>query len=317
MQCYTEFDSLQELHYLSNGFPKLIMQTWKTTMVPTQWSKGQASVQEHFPTWKYILFSDAMNDKFVMHYFPEYLDAFRSLRYPIQRADVIRYMFLYIFGGLYLDLDYQIIRSFEPLLESLNVPLVLLHSGNITWVLTNSLIFAKPKLPIFLHLIRQCLYAKVPWYYVGKHLQVMFSTGPMRFHDIITNSDIPYGVLPRKLFMPVDATVKDSNTDIMKEIQDVNKVYTLPLPGGTWNSIDSFLFNFVLQYKKEFICLLGVLIFWFARGHLHWKLQAEKLLNTIHKLKFKLRKQNVGSHYESTRGRVLSIHSSTPGIRTE
>lgn len=307
MECYTEFNALQNIEYLSNGFPKLIMQTWKTTIVPKQWSIGQASILKHFSTWKYILMSDTMNEQFVQQYFPNDIEAFRLLRYPIQRADVIRYMFLYIFGGLYLDLDYQIIRSFEPLIESLNVPLLLLHSGNITWVLTNSLIIAKPRLPIFLELIRKCLYSKLPWYYFGKHIQVMFSTGPMRFHDIITNSHVAYGVLPRKLFMPVDVSIKDSTEKItLHEIEDL---YTLPLPGGTWNSIDSFLFNFLLQYKKEFLCFLGVLILWFARGHLHWKLQAEKLLNTIHKLKLKLRKQNVGSYNESSRGRIMPIHS--------
>jgi mannosyltransferase OCH1-like enzyme len=316
MQCFIEFDTLANVESLSNGVPKIIMQTWKTTSVPKQWTEGQKSIQEHFPNWTYILMSDAANDRFVERYFPQYLQAFRLLRYPIQRADVIRYMFLYTFGGLYLDLDYQIIRSFEPLIESIKAPLLLLHSGNITWVLTNSLIVARPKLPIFLTLIHECLFAKLPWYYIGKHIQVMFSTGPMRFHDIIVNSGTPYAVLPRKLFMPVDATIKDSSTDITKEI-NTEHIYTLPLPGGTWNSIDSFLFNFLLQYKKEFLCLFGALILWFARGHLHWKLQAEKLLNTIHKLKSKLRKHYVGTHYESTRGRIMSLHSITPGTGIE
>jgi mannosyltransferase OCH1-like enzyme len=67
------------------------------------------------PHWKYVLNSDEDNRNFVVQYFPDFLPTYDGFRYPIQRADVIRYMWLYIHGGLYMDLDVEIIRDLTPL----------------------------------------------------------------------------------------------------------------------------------------------------------------------------------------------------------
>lgn len=230
--------------------------------------------------------TDQDNLEFVESYFPMCLDAYKQLPYGIQRADVIRYMWLYIRGGMYLDLDYEVLQNFEPLIEEIDAPLLVLHSGNLHWVLTNSLILAKPKQEIFLQMIYSALFTKLPWYYVGKHIRVMFSTGPMMFHDIIINSEMPYAVLPRKLFMPVGTTQKDSGTSFSMDL----KTYTKPLPGGTWNSIDSFVFNFILEFRKELACLFGILTLIFARNHLHYAEHTEALLRVINQLKIKLRR---------------------------
>lgn len=37
--------------------------------------------------------------------YPWFLETFDGYRYPIQRADAIRYFVLHHFGGIYIDLD--------------------------------------------------------------------------------------------------------------------------------------------------------------------------------------------------------------------
>ena len=249
--------------------PKIIMQTWKNNNVPDVWKEGQYSMQTMFPGWTYVFMTDDDNIAFVRKHFPEHERAFIALPYAIQRADIIRYMWLYVHGGLYVDLDYHVLRPFDHLLEN-DASLILLHSGNITWVLTNSIIAARPRQCVFLSIISQGLYGKLPWFAHGKHMHVMFSTGPMAFHHEIVNSKTAYTVLPRNLFLP-RAEGEDN--------------YMKILPGGTWNNIDSFVFNFALQYKAELACAVGAMILYFARGFLQYKQKVAFLLRTISKLK--------------------------------
>jgi mannosyltransferase OCH1-like enzyme len=51
------------------------------------------------PSWKHVLFDDNENRAFVEKHFPEYIDFYTKLKFPIQRADFIRYCFLYVNGG--------------------------------------------------------------------------------------------------------------------------------------------------------------------------------------------------------------------------
>lgn len=278
--CSLQFEDLKDLQHLQNGIPKLIMQTWKNEIIPENWRKGQKSVQTVFKDWHYILMTDSENQRFVDTHWPEYSEPFRKLRYPIQRADAIRYMFLYTFGGMYMDLDFLVLKNFEHLLESA-CDLVLLHSGNVHWCLTNSLIICKPKQEVFLSMLKHCFENHLPWYYFGKHIQVMFSTGPMAFHKVITDSNTMYSVLPRSLFMPFGIAHKAETIDY--------NLYLMPLDGGTWNSIDSFVLNFLLQYKKEIAWLIGLGILFVIRGHLYYKFKTGSLMKTIRSLRRSMR----------------------------
>src|SRR5438128_2739326 len=95
--------------------PRLIMQTWKTEEAPDKWSSSPASIDHYMPTWDYVLMTDELNLKFVKMHFPEYLDVYTSFPYNIQRADAIRYMWLYVNGGVYLDLDYELTEPLDSL----------------------------------------------------------------------------------------------------------------------------------------------------------------------------------------------------------
>lgn len=50
-------------------------------------------------------------------HYPSFLPTFDSYKYPIQRADAIRYFVLHRFGGIYMDLDVGCKRDFAPLLS--------------------------------------------------------------------------------------------------------------------------------------------------------------------------------------------------------
>ena len=49
--------------------------------------------------------------------FPEYIELWNDFRYPIQRADFIRYCILYQFGGLYIDCDIRPVKNLESVFK--------------------------------------------------------------------------------------------------------------------------------------------------------------------------------------------------------
>ena len=46
--------------------------------------------------------------------YPEYIDLYNEFRYDIQRADFIRYIILYEYGGIYIDCDVIFLKNCLP-----------------------------------------------------------------------------------------------------------------------------------------------------------------------------------------------------------
>jgi len=93
--------------------PKIIHQTWKTKEIPSKWLDFVRIVKEMNPDWEYRLWSDEENDAFVRSEYPEFYDIFNGFSRNIMRADVIRYLIMHKIGGVYLDLDYEVLKPFD------------------------------------------------------------------------------------------------------------------------------------------------------------------------------------------------------------
>lgn len=95
------------------AIPKIIHQTWKDAHVPQKWKSFQLKVQQLHPDWEYRLWTDEDNEVFVKQHFPEFYTTYKGFSKNIMRADVIRYLIMHQIGGLYLDLDYEMLRPFD------------------------------------------------------------------------------------------------------------------------------------------------------------------------------------------------------------
>ena len=70
------------------------------------------------PDYEYVLWDDADNRRFVAEKFQWFLPTYDSYDAEIKRADAIRYMYLYTYGGIYADLDFECLKPFDSLLET-------------------------------------------------------------------------------------------------------------------------------------------------------------------------------------------------------
>ena len=86
------------------SIPKLIHQTWFPAGSNMS-ASAQAWVQtmrEQNSDWEYVLWDDVTNELLVEQYFPWFLETYRSLPKEINRADMARNFYMYLFGGYVL-----------------------------------------------------------------------------------------------------------------------------------------------------------------------------------------------------------------------
>lgn len=225
--------------------PKIIMQTWKTKEVPEKWKTSPLSIQEIMPDWQYVLMTDDDNRNFVKKYFPDFLPYYDAFPYGIQRADAIRYMWLYIHGGIYMDLDFEVQADLSPLFQSGDIFLV--KSGNVGSYFTNSFMASKPRMKFWLEMIER-MKEKLPFYYdFSRHFVIMCSSGPLALSDAVGKTKQTITIIPRKLVMP--CSVCNINCASCE-------AFLRPLEGSSWISYDTMFYNFWLCNWKTVIAFL-------------------------------------------------------------
>ena len=106
------------------AIPKIIHQVWEgrtEPKMPTRLRILARTWQEQNPDWEYHLWNGEEMDELVEKHFPDILSMYRSFPYNVQRWDTIRYMILYVYGGLYTDLDTECFRPIDPLLKDVRM----------------------------------------------------------------------------------------------------------------------------------------------------------------------------------------------------
>jgi mannosyltransferase OCH1-like enzyme len=229
------------------------MQTWKDQNIPDHWQESPKSIKENMKDWTYVLMTDEDNLNFCEKYFPDFLPYFKSFPHGIQRADAIRYLWLYKYGGLYLDLDIVVVKPLDSLFYS-DSELYLCSSGNVGSCLTNSLMASKPGCDFWLKMI-DYMKTPSPWWAYGKHLQVMNTTGPVALNYMIKKEGYSYLALPAKYVMPCSVC----NITNCK----IGNSYLRPLVGSSWISWDTRVMNFFMCNWKAIIIALVLIIILF------------------------------------------------------
>lgn len=205
------------------AIPKLIMQTWKTTELPDKWKSTATSIAKFMPDWQYELMTDEMNREFIAQHFPDFLSYYDAFPYAIQRADAVRYAWLYVHGGLYLDCDFELLAPLDELFTH-EADLFLLTSSNRPDVITNGFMAAKPGNPIWLEMIEE-MKKPAGLSSIERHLHVMNTTGPLALNRVVKRLKPDYVELPNLKINPYTICETDYNNP---------HALLKPLEGSSW-----------------------------------------------------------------------------------
>ena len=129
--------------------PRILHQTWRDDQnIPSDWQKASNSCRSYHSNYEYRLWTDTTARQLIEQEFPSLLSTYDSYPYDIQRADVIRLVVLYVYGGIYLDLDIVCLKSFDFLRQYEFVLPRTMPVG-----LSNDFILATPKHPFLYQIL--------------------------------------------------------------------------------------------------------------------------------------------------------------------
>jgi mannosyltransferase OCH1-like enzyme len=97
--------------------PKIIHQTWKTSDIPLKCRKWVESWKKLHPDYEYKLWTDNDNRELIKKHYPKFLRIYDNYNHGIYRADIARYIIIYHYGGLYVDLDFECLKNMDKLLK--------------------------------------------------------------------------------------------------------------------------------------------------------------------------------------------------------
>lgn len=95
--------------HAASTIPKIIHQTAPSdkSKWPSVWEQCQSSWKRLHPDFAYIMWTDEDIDAFVKANDPDFYDQWKRYDSHIKRVDVVRYLILKEFGGIYADMDYE------------------------------------------------------------------------------------------------------------------------------------------------------------------------------------------------------------------
>lgn len=137
--------------------PKVIYQTWITKNLPPSVKSVRERIQNLNPDYKMVLYDDQDMEEFIRNNFDEHIyKSYKRLYVGAARADFWRYCMLYKTGGVYLDIDSDICRPLDELIEP-GDQCIITREGN-AGIFNNWIMIFEKEHPILKLVIEKCCY---------------------------------------------------------------------------------------------------------------------------------------------------------------
>ena len=161
--------------------PRIIMQTYKTNIIHPFIYSNIYKMLERNQTYDYMFITDERGIQLIKDNFDSRtLDAFSRLNLGAAKADFLRYIVMYLYGGVYLDLDSSIEIDLDTFIKpDAEFIFFMDWCSNIQqWCF-----MTKPKNPIIKAIIEEMILR-----INANETNIFIATGPTLFTDVIYNS---------------------------------------------------------------------------------------------------------------------------------
>lgn len=243
-------------------FPKIIHQIWfqGKNIIPSKYIPKINKIKEFHPSWKYIVWDDK-SIKELMMVNKNWLDTYHHFRYLHQKVDFAKYVILYQIGGVYLDMDVEILKPLDMLLHKNNEFNIIVSRINLNSFesllccgrkicINNGIIISKPGESVLEKIINHIIQMPVCSKWSTKYICINYTTGPNMFSKLILdNIHDKIKILEPEYLEPMILGIG--------EITD--NTYTVHEHDGTWySSIFKNIGIFYLRHKL--LTLLMILL---------------------------------------------------------
>lgn len=186
----------KDYHLQEMKIPKIIMQQWNDENIPEKWKCSPESIKKHMPGWKYILTTMKDWRDLIKNEYPQYLRRYDSFRHHIQRVDFFRYAWLHKHGGLYMDLDFEVMEPLDRFFEEGSLFFLPMH-GNMAGG-ANSFMASVPNHPFWIKLMDSINQTDDVTYF-SKFDQVLHESGPIAVEHALQRNSFSWTVLPKEI----------------------------------------------------------------------------------------------------------------------
>jgi len=158
--------------------PKTIIQTYYTNKIHPTIYQNIMEILEKNPEYDYRLITDKEGIELMKtHYSERVLNAFQQLKLGAAKGDFIRYIALYVYGGVYLDLDASIDTDLKNITDTHN-EFVFFVNGEKN--LEQFCFLIRPQHPILINIIEEMV-KRIE----NKEKNIFIATGPTLFNDVV------------------------------------------------------------------------------------------------------------------------------------
>ena len=158
--------------------PKIILQTYKDNIIHEKIYNNIDNMLHINSDYDYYLITDDIGRSLIKKYFEKkILDAYDKLNIGAAKGDFLRYIAIYIYGGVYIDLDSSITTSLNKLIDN-NMTHYIIWDSDCN--IMNTPIISKPRNPIILGIINEVV-RRISNY----ESNIFLATGPTVMTDVI------------------------------------------------------------------------------------------------------------------------------------
>ncbi|MDR3645987.1 MAG: glycosyltransferase [Candidatus Babeliales bacterium] len=192
-----------------NLIPRKIHQIWiGPKQLPEKFDWMRETVKKLHPTWEYKLWTNEDLKDFNL----KNQEVFDSVKNIGAKADIFRYEILERFGGVYVDIDFELLKPLDDIITRSEFFGCLLCG---TDLVSNGIIGSKSNHPILKECITQISMLRL-FDNKGDNTTVLNMTGPYFFTDVITkylaqaHNQENIIILPSDYFFPFPATQREN-----------------------------------------------------------------------------------------------------------
>ena len=184
-------------HFWHQSIPRILHQTWKSREIPGVTASWVASWMNVHSRWEYWFWTDDDTKELFARYFYFYYSLYVHYPWSIQRADIMRYFILWLYGGIYADLDMECLRPLDNLLSAYSCIMArepeeiayVQHMRNMS-IASNAFMACRPRHP-FIKFIVNNLYSRITMN------GLLETTGPFMLTEMLIKYKEGMGSPPR------------------------------------------------------------------------------------------------------------------------
>jgi len=244
----------------NNSFPipKIIHTSFKTYQsIPKEYNEVFKSWKATNPDWEVKFYSYKDNYKVVKNNFPWLYDTYKNFYFDEQRLDMAKACYLYLYGGLYVDINYLPLANIDPLFYKSNDELYFTYyNDNNQNTIVTSFMASKPKSSFWLTYLKNIIGDK-GFIFSTKYGIINSTTGSKKITTLLKSYNGTFGKLPYNEINSCTECNENCNQSFYFHVINNGNIN-----GQFFSDIDIVLFKFIYCFFKKnwYLIMLIVII---------------------------------------------------------